>query len=152
MEDITRRRFIGAGATAAMAAALVGCSSSSGNAASASGTTPTASNSAAIDTMSLVIADVNLKDHLQQILREIKRDCNPKTVELQSNMALIATVGKGMVRSIGTAAKLFNALFEAGINIRMIDQGSSEMNIIVGVENEDFPGAVRAIYKAFSED
>ena len=105
-----------------------------------------------IDTMSLVIADVNLKDHLQQILREIKRDCNPKTVELQSNMALIATVGKGMVRSVGTAAKLFSALYEAGINIRMIDQGSSEMNIIVGVENEDFPEAVRAIYKAFSDD
>jgi len=105
-----------------------------------------------IDTMSLVISDRNLKEHLEQILREIRRDCDPKSIELQSNMALIATVGKGMVRSIGTAAKLFNALYEAGINVRMIDQGSSEMNIIVGVESDDFAGAVRAIYKAFADD
>lgn len=103
-----------------------------------------------IDTMSLVIADNKLKEHLETVLREIRRDCNPKTVELQSNMALIATVGKGMVRSIGTAAKLFNALYEAGINVRMIDQGSSEMNIIVGVESGDFEAAVRAIYDAFA--
>ena len=103
-----------------------------------------------IDTMSLVIADANLKDHLEEILREIKRDCEPKSVEVQSNMALIATVGKGMVRSIGTAAKLFNALYNSGVNIRMIDQGSSEMNIIVGVENDDFEKAVRAIYLAFA--
>ena len=105
-----------------------------------------------IDTMSLVISDLNLRDHLEQILREIRRDCDPKTVEVQSNMALIATVGKGMVRSIGTAAKLFGALHEAGVNVRMIDQGSSEMNIIVGVESDDFAAAVRAIYKAFADE
>ena len=103
-----------------------------------------------IDTMSLVVADVNLQDHLEAVLREIRRDCNPQTVELQSNMALIATVGKGMVRNVGTAARLFNALYEAGINVRMIDQGSSEMNIIVGVESDDFENAVRAIYAAFA--
>lgn len=103
-----------------------------------------------IDTMSLVVADAKLREHLEAVLREIRRDCNPKTVELQSNMALIATVGKGMVRNIGTAAKLFNALYEAGVNVRMIDQGSSEMNIIVGVESGDFEAAVRAIYNAFA--
>lgn len=105
-----------------------------------------------IDTMSLVISDLKLKDHLDEILAEIKRDCEPKSIELQSNMALIATVGKGMVRNIGTSAKLFNALFNAGINVRMIDQGSSEMNIIVGVESGDFTGAVKAIYSAFAEE
>lgn len=105
-----------------------------------------------IDTMSLVIADMKLKEHLEQILREIRRDCNPNTIELQSNMALIATVGKGMVRSVGTAARLFGALYEAGINVRMIDQGSSEMNIIVGIESDDFEDAMRAIYKAFAAE
>ncbi len=103
-----------------------------------------------IDTMSLVISDENLKGSLEQILREIKNDCSPKSVEVHSNMALIATVGRGMVRSLGVSAKLFTALYEAGVNIRMIDQGSSEMNIIVGVENEDLEKAVKAIYKAFA--
>ncbi len=102
-----------------------------------------------IDTMSLVISDANLNDHLETVVREIKEDCDPKTVELTSNMALIATVGRGMVNSRGVAARLFTALYEAGVNIRMIDQGSSEMNIIVGVESDDFETAVRAIYNAF---
>ena len=103
-----------------------------------------------IDTMSLVVSDAKLKEHLEPVLREIQRDCEPQSIELHSNMALIATVGKGMVHALGVAAKLFGALYEAGVNVRMIDQGSSEMNIIVGVENDDLPGAVRAIYKAFS--
>ncbi len=102
-----------------------------------------------IDTMSLVISDEKLKEHLESVLREIQRDCEPKSIELHSNMALIATVGKGMVRSIGVSAKLFTALCGAGVNVRMIDQGSSEMNIIVGVESDDFKTAVRAIYNAF---
>ena len=68
------------------------------------------------------------------------------------NMALIATVGHGMVCQRGVAAKLFDALVGAGVNVRMIDQGSSEMNIIVGVESDDFDLAVRAIYEAFVTD
>ena len=64
-------------------------------------------------------------------------------------MALIATVGYGMVRRRGTAAKLFTALYQAGVNVRMIDQGSSELNIIVGVDTADFDTAMRAIYNAF---
>lgn len=103
-----------------------------------------------IDTMSLVVSDAKLKEHLESVLREIQRDCTPQSIELHSNMALVATVGKGMVRSRGVAAKLFAALSEAGVNVRMIDQGSSEMNIIVGVENDDFQTAVRAIYAAFA--
>ena len=103
-----------------------------------------------IDTMSLVISDLKLKEHLEPVLREIQRDCEPQSLELHSNMALIATVGKGMVRSQGVAARLFSALYEAGVNVRMIDQGSSEMNIIVGVESEDLNKAVKAIYHAFA--
>ena len=66
-----------------------------------------------------------------------------------SGLALIATVGRGMVRSKGISARLFNALMKAGSNVRLIDQGSSELNIIVGVDNLDFENAVRAIYRAF---
>jgi aspartate kinase len=65
-------------------------------------------------------------------------------------MALVATVGKGMIHTLGVAARIFGALYQAGVNIRMIDQGSSEMNIIVGIENDDLETAVRAIYRAFA--
>jgi len=65
------------------------------------------------------------------------------------HMALVATVGRGMARTPGVAARLFGALAGAGVNIRMIDQGSSEINIIVGVATKDFETAVRAIYNAF---
>ena len=67
-------------------------------------------------------------------------------------MALVATVGKGMIRSLGVAARLFGALYEAGVNVRMIDQGSSEMNIIVGLDSDDFEDAMRAIYTAFAAE
>ena len=65
------------------------------------------------------------------------------------NIALVATVGHGMASNIGTSAKLFRALSEADINVRMIDQGSSELNIIVGVENRDFEATIKAIYDIF---
>ena len=65
-------------------------------------------------------------------------------------MALIATVGKGMARKKGVAATVFTALSEADVNVRMIDQGSSEMNILVGIENDDFEKGIKAIYKAFN--
>ncbi|MDD4312764.1 MAG: aspartate kinase [Eubacteriales bacterium] len=103
-----------------------------------------------IDTMSLVVQETKLKEHLEQVLREIQRDCEPQSIEVHSNMALVATVGKGMIRSLGVAARLFGALYEAGVNVRMIDQGSSEMNIIVGIENDDLNTAVKAIYHAFA--
>ena len=63
-------------------------------------------------------------------------------------MAIIATVGRGMIRQVGVSAKLFAALADSHVNVRMIDQGSSEINIIVGVENDDFEKAVKAIYNA----
>ncbi len=104
-----------------------------------------------IDTISLVIADTQLDHKLDKVINEIKRECNPDTVEVSPNMALIATVGLGMAYTPGIAAKLFTALSKANINIRMIDQGSSEINIIIGVENQDFEKAVCAIYEGFVE-
>ncbi|RKX94668.1 MAG: aspartate kinase [Spirochaetes bacterium] len=102
-----------------------------------------------IDTISLVIADSELEGKLDKVIMEIKSECNPDTVEVYPNMALIATVGRGMAYTPGIAGRLFSALGNEGINVRMIDQGSSEINIIIGVEIEDFERAIRAIYKAF---
>ena len=77
--------------------------------------------------------------------------CQPDSMEIYAGLALIATVGRGMIRNVGVAARLFTALANANVNIRMIDQGSSEMNIIVGVDEKDFETAIRAIYKAFCD-
>ncbi len=102
-----------------------------------------------IDTLSVVIADTELENKLENVIQEIKTECRPDAVEVYPNMALIATVGRGMAYTPGIAAKLFSALSRERINVRMIDQGSSEINIIVGVENDDFENALRAIYKTF---
>jgi len=102
-----------------------------------------------IDTMSLVIADAQLKGKLDRVLDEIRRELKPDSIEVHPNMALIATVGRGMAYTPGIASKLFTALAKENINVRMINQGSGEINIIVGVETEDFERSVRAIYAAF---
>ncbi len=102
-----------------------------------------------IDTISLVIEDAQLETKLDKILEEIKTECKPDSVVVYPNMALIATVGRGMAYTPGIAARLFTALGNAKINVRMIDQGSSEINIIVGIENDDFEEAMRAIYNTF---
>ncbi|WP_432667554.1 aspartate kinase [Wukongibacter baidiensis] len=102
-----------------------------------------------IDTVSIVIANSQLENKLNIIIDEINNKCNPNTINVYTNMALVATVGKSMAYTPGIAAKLFTALGEAGINIRMIDQGSSEMNIITGIEDKDLEKAIRAIYNAF---
>lgn len=102
-----------------------------------------------IDTMSVVVADSAINGKLPKILDDIRRTCQPDSLEVYPDMALIATVGRGMAHIPGMAARVFGALAEAGVNIRMIDQGSSEINIICGVETADFEKAVRAIYHAF---
>ncbi|MBI1367677.1 MAG: aspartate kinase [Planctomycetes bacterium] len=102
-----------------------------------------------IDTISLVIANSQLDGKLDAVLEGIRHACKPDALDVTPNMALIATVGRGMAHHPGMAAKLFSALAQSGINIRMIDQGSSELNIICGVEADDFENAIRAIYKAF---
>lgn len=103
-----------------------------------------------IDTVCVVISDSQLQNKKEKIVEEIKRSCNPDSISVLPNMALIATVGKGMAKNRGVASKVFTALSDAGVNIRMIDQGSSEMNILVGVENDDFEKAIKAIYKKFN--
>ncbi|MCY6485148.1 aspartate kinase [Clostridium aestuarii] len=102
-----------------------------------------------IDTMSVVVNDSQLDNKLDKILDGIKRQCNPDTIHVIPNMALIATVGRGMARTVGVSQKIFTALAKNKVNIRMIDQGSSEMNIIIGVQAEDFEKAINAIYNVF---
>ncbi len=102
-----------------------------------------------IDTMCVVIADKELERHKQEIIDRIQVLCQPDSIEFNSGIALIATVGRGMVNKRGTASRLFRALAVADINVRMIDQGSSELNIIVGVDGKDFERAVSAIYYEF---
>lgn len=102
-----------------------------------------------IDTVSVVLSDKSIDGRLDEIIEEFQTQLRPDGVEVFEDIALIATVGAGMNRRTGVSAKLFTALAEADVNIRMIDQGSSEMNIIVGVENTDFNAAIKAIYRAF---
>lgn len=103
-----------------------------------------------IDTMSLVIESSQLpEEKLQNILEEIKKAVAPDLIRVIEDIALIATVGHGMSSSVGTSARIFNAIASANINIKMIDQGSSELNIIVGVKNDDYEKCIRAIYREF---
>ena len=104
-----------------------------------------------IDTASVVTSSKLIDGHLDEVLEEIEQQIKPNDVEVIEDMCLIATVGYGMAYRPGTAATLFKALADAGINIRMIDQGSSEMNIIVGVDNEYKNAAIEAIYRAFEK-
>ncbi|MEQ9454214.1 MAG: aspartate kinase [Phycisphaeraceae bacterium] len=102
-----------------------------------------------IDTLSLVLRDDLVAGKLVHILDGIRKAVEPDSIEVFPNIALIATVGRAMAHQPGVAARLMNALAQANVNIRMIDQGSSELNIIVGVEAEDFEVALNAIYHAF---
>ena len=102
-----------------------------------------------IDTMTVLVSDHNIEGRIHQVVEKIRRTCKPDHIEVISGLSLIATVGRGMVRYPGTAARIFGALADSGINIRMIDQGSSEINIITGVESADFEKAINAIYNAF---
>lgn len=103
-----------------------------------------------IDTMSLVIESSALcEDKLTRVLDGIKDAVAPDVLRVIENIALIATVGHGMSSSVGTSARLFQAIASADINIKMIDQGSSELNIIVGVCNDDYEKCIRAIYSEF---
>jgi aspartate kinase len=104
-----------------------------------------------IDTVSVIVDNQYLEGILEDILEDFNRKLSPDNLDVSSDMALIATVGCGMSHKLGVSARLFGALFAAGVNVRMIDQGSSEMNIIVGVENADFEKAIKAIYTAFVE-
>lgn len=102
-----------------------------------------------IDTMSVIVSSESLIGKEKAVLDEITSRCHPDKLEIENNLALIAVVGRGMRKARGTAGRLFSALAHARVNVKMIDQGSSELNIIIGVEEEDFETATRAIYDMF---
>lgn len=105
-----------------------------------------------IDTMTVIVQEAKFIEHEQEVLGRIAKIVEPESLEVEAGIALIAVVGRSMKSQTGTAAKIFRALADARINVRMIDQGASELNIIVGVLNEDFERAVRAIYHAFVDN
>ncbi|MBQ1982955.1 MAG: ACT domain-containing protein, partial [Clostridia bacterium] len=102
-----------------------------------------------IDTMSVVLSTATIEDRRDKVMNAIVRAVRPDSVFIEDDLALVAVVGRGMVKAKGTAARVTAALARADINIRMIDQGSSELNIIVGVNEEDYEDALRAIYAEF---
>ena len=102
-----------------------------------------------IDTMTVYVHQDEFEEKEQQVIAGIHRAVNPDFIEMESDLALIAVVGRGMKSQRGTAGRVFSALAHAHVNVKMIDQGCSELNIIIGVENRDFETAVKAIYDIF---
>ncbi len=104
-----------------------------------------------IDTFTIYVAQSDFEPKEQAVIAGLHKAVSPDLIELESGLALIAVVGRGMKRTRGTAGRIFSALAHARVNVKMIDQGSSELNIIIGVENRDFETAIRAIYDIFVE-
>lgn len=102
-----------------------------------------------IDTMTVFVHQDEFMHKEQQVVAGIHRLAKPDSIEIESDLALIAVVGRCMKSMRGTAGRIFSALAHANVNVRMIDQGSSEQNIIIGVENADFETAIKAIYDIF---
>ena len=102
-----------------------------------------------IDTMTIFVHKDEFEEKEQQVLSAIHKTVKPDHIELESDLALIAVVGRGMRATRGTAGRIFSALAHAHINVKMIDQGSSELNIIIGVRHDDFKNAIRALYEIF---
>ena len=102
-----------------------------------------------IDTMTVFVHQDEFMDKEQQVVTGIHRLAKPDTIDIEADLALIAVVGRGMKSTRGTAGRIFSALAHAKVNVKMIDQGSSELNIIIGVKNEDFETAIEAIYNIF---
>ncbi|MCD7771914.1 MAG: aspartate kinase [Oscillospiraceae bacterium] len=102
-----------------------------------------------IDTMSIVVHKSEYEEKEEQIIRALERSVRPDRIDVDRDVALVAIVGRGMRKQRGTAARIFAALAHAKVNVKMIDQGSSELNIIVGISNEDFETSIKAIYDIF---
>ncbi len=102
-----------------------------------------------IDTMTIFVHQDEFEENEQKVLAGIHRAVEPDAIELESDLALIAVVGRGMRATRGTSGRIFSALAHANVNVKMIDQGSSELNIIIGVRNHDFDAAIKAIYDIF---
>src|SRR5690606_6355767 len=99
-----------------------------------------------IDSMCVLISSEEIGDKTEAVREDVLRILQPDKVEVENNLALIAVVGEGMTRQVGMAAKVFKALADAKVNVRIIDQGASELNIIVGVSNAQYEAAIRALY------
>lgn len=104
-----------------------------------------------IDTMTVFVHQDEFVDKEQKVASAIHRMAGPDAIEIESDLALVAVVGRGMKSTRGTAGRIFSALAHKNVNVRMIDQGSSELNIIIGVSNSDFERAIQAIYEIFVE-
>ena len=102
-----------------------------------------------IDTMTVLVHQSEFEEFEQSVVAGIHRAVEPDCVEMEADLALIAVVGRGMKASRGTAGRIFSALAHARVNVKMIDQGSSELNIIIGVKDADFETAIKAIYDIF---
>ena len=102
-----------------------------------------------IDTMTVFVHQDEFVENEQKVLAQLHRAVHPDTIELEADLALIAVVGRGMKNNSGIAGNIFSALAKQKINIKMIDQGSSELNIIIGVRNRYFEDAIKTIYNVF---
>ena len=102
-----------------------------------------------IDTLSIIADAVSLAGKEEQLLSALRKAVQPEHLELEPDIAMLAVVGRGMRKTRGTAARIFAALAHGRINVKMIDQGSSELNVIVGVNEHDLNQAIRCIYDAF---
>ena len=102
-----------------------------------------------IDTMTVLVHQSEFEEKEQKVLAGIHQAVQPDSIELESDLALIAIVGRGMKAKRGTSGRIFSALAHAHVNVKMIDQGSSELNVVVGVRNHDFENAIRALYDIF---
>lgn len=101
-----------------------------------------------IDVVSLVLKNPLFDLRRSEIISEIKRELSPDNVEVRTNMSLISVIGQGMGTVKGVFAKVFNALANAEVKVKMIEQGSDDLNIILGVDDEDYERSIRALYNA----
>lgn len=104
-----------------------------------------------IDSISIIVSDSEIHTKLDKVIEEIRIYCKPDSITTYSDMSLVAIVGRGMINNRGASAKIFTTLANNGVNIKMITQGSSELNVIIGIESKDFNKAISSIYEAFKK-
>lgn len=105
-----------------------------------------------VDTMSAVLNAKAIEGKRESVMTSIQDEIEPDSIEFIPNLALLAVVGHGMASNVGTAGKIFSALGQQNINVRIIDQGSSEINIIIGVDECNLEKSIRTIYDAFARE
>ena len=102
-----------------------------------------------IDTLSVIMESRKLDAKSEKVLEELQAKCKPDMISLEKNMAMVCIVGSAIAKTPGVAAKIFKATASVGVNVRMINQGSSEISVIIGIDEKDYEATVRAIYKEF---